>query len=66
VALAAAAEAGRLDFTASVEAPLEPSWIDPDGPARRRLAAVGVDEIVLSWRAALGLAAIDDAGRQLR
>jgi alkanesulfonate monooxygenase SsuD/methylene tetrahydromethanopterin reductase-like flavin-dependent oxidoreductase (luciferase family) len=66
VARAAAAEAGRVDFTASVEAPLEPAWVDPDGPARRRLAAVAVDELVLSWRAELGLAAIDEAGRWLR
>ena len=66
VARAAAEEAGRAEFTASVEAPLEPAWVDPDGPARRRLAAAGVDEVVLAWRAGLGLAAIDEAGRQLR
>ena len=66
VARAAAAEVGRVDFTTSVEAPLEPAWVDPDGPARRRLATVGVDEVVLAWRAELGLAAIDEAGRGLR
>ena len=66
VAQAAAEEAGRVEFTASVEAPLEPAWVDPDGPARRRLAAAGVDEVVLAWRAGLGLAAIDEAGRHLR
>jgi hypothetical protein len=49
-----------------VEAPLQPAWVDPDGPARRRLAAVGVDEVVLAWSARLGLTAIDDAGRRLR
>jgi HlyD family secretion protein len=58
-------EAGRVEFTSSVEAPLEPAWVDPDGPARRRLAAAGVDEVVLAWRAGLGLAAIDEAGRHL-
>jgi alkanesulfonate monooxygenase SsuD/methylene tetrahydromethanopterin reductase-like flavin-dependent oxidoreductase (luciferase family) len=66
VALAAAEEAGQTGFTASVEAPLEPGWIDPDGPSRRRLAAAGVTEVVLAWRAGLGLAAIDEAGAALR
>ena len=66
VALAAAAEAGRVDFAASVEAPLEPGWTDPDAPARRRLTAIGVNEVVLAWSASLGLAAIDAAASQLR
>ena len=66
VALAAAEEAGRPEFTASVEAPLEAAWVDPDGSARRRVAAAGADEVVLAWRAGLGLGAIDEAGRQLR
>ena len=61
-----AEEAGRAGFTVSVEAPLEPAWVDPDGPVRRRLALAGVDEVMLAWRAGLGLGAIDEAGRRMR
>ena len=65
VALEAADAAGCTGFLASVEAPLEAKWLDPDGPARRRLTAAGVGEVILAWRPDLGLDAIDEAGRAI-
>jgi alkanesulfonate monooxygenase SsuD/methylene tetrahydromethanopterin reductase-like flavin-dependent oxidoreductase (luciferase family) len=61
----AAAAAGRSAPDVSVEGPFEPGWIDAGSPTRARLAGYGVAEVMVAWRADLGLDRIDDAGRWL-
>ena len=48
-----------------IEGPFEPGWIDAGSPTRARLAGYGVAEVMVAWRADLGLDRIDDAGRWL-
>ena len=61
----AAAEAGRPAPEVSVEGPFEPAWLDAGSPTRERLAGHGVAEVMIAWRAGLGLDRIDEAGRWL-
>jgi alkanesulfonate monooxygenase SsuD/methylene tetrahydromethanopterin reductase-like flavin-dependent oxidoreductase (luciferase family) len=61
----AAAAAQRPVPEVSVEGPFEPGWIDAGSPTRARLAAYGVAEVMVAWRAGLGLDRIDEAGRWL-
>jgi alkanesulfonate monooxygenase SsuD/methylene tetrahydromethanopterin reductase-like flavin-dependent oxidoreductase (luciferase family) len=61
----AATTAGRPAPEVSVEGPFEPDWIDRGSPTRQRLAGYGVAEVMIAWRAELGLDRIDEAGRWL-
>ena len=55
IARHAAERSGRPDFTVSVEGPLEPDWIDERSPTRRALSDIGVDDVMVRWRAGLEL-----------
>lgn len=46
----ARARAGDRPFEVSIEAPLEPAWLDPASAERRHAAALGVARLVLRWR----------------
>ena len=61
----AAEEAGRAAPEVSVEGPFEPEWVDAASSTRERLARHGVVEVMIAWRAGLGLECIDEAGRWL-
>jgi alkanesulfonate monooxygenase SsuD/methylene tetrahydromethanopterin reductase-like flavin-dependent oxidoreductase (luciferase family) len=61
----AAEVAGRHAPPASVEGPFEPEWVDQGSPTRQRLADHGVAEVMVAWRAELGLDRIDEASRWL-
>jgi alkanesulfonate monooxygenase SsuD/methylene tetrahydromethanopterin reductase-like flavin-dependent oxidoreductase (luciferase family) len=61
----AAKEAGRPAPEVSVEGPFEPGWLDAASPTRERLAGYGVTEVMIAWRAGLGLDRIDEAARWL-
>ena len=50
----AAARWRRDGFVVTVEAPCEPAWLDPDGAQRSKLVELGVDELILAWRPAIG------------
>jgi alkanesulfonate monooxygenase SsuD/methylene tetrahydromethanopterin reductase-like flavin-dependent oxidoreductase (luciferase family) len=65
VARGAAEAEGRTPPTVSVEGPFLPEWIDAGSQARARVAGCGVDEVMVAWRAELGLARIDEAARWL-
>jgi hypothetical protein len=65
IAQRAATANGREGLAASVEAPFEPEWLDPDSPSRRRVASAGASEVIVGWRPELGLDAIRRAGRWL-
>jgi alkanesulfonate monooxygenase SsuD/methylene tetrahydromethanopterin reductase-like flavin-dependent oxidoreductase (luciferase family) len=57
-ARAAAAQAGTATFRVTVEARWHPDWVDGRSDGRRRLAAAGVDELILTWTPPIGLKAI--------
>jgi alkanesulfonate monooxygenase SsuD/methylene tetrahydromethanopterin reductase-like flavin-dependent oxidoreductase (luciferase family) len=61
----AAAEVGRPAPEVSVEGPFDPAWLDAGSPTRERLAGHGVSEVMIAWRAGLGLDCIDEAERWL-
>ena len=65
IAQRAAAAKGRAVPSVSVEARFEPEWLDPDSPSRRQAADAGASEVIVGWRAELGLDAIRHARRWL-
>jgi alkanesulfonate monooxygenase SsuD/methylene tetrahydromethanopterin reductase-like flavin-dependent oxidoreductase (luciferase family) len=65
IARQAADAEGRASFTASTEGPFEPEWLDAGSPTRDTLTAIGITDVVVSWRAELGLDAIRAAANFL-
>ena len=60
-----AAARGAPAFEASVECRFEPEWWDRGSAAHDRVAAAGVERVVLRWSPAVGLGAFDEAARHL-
>ncbi len=58
-----AADGGELVVT--VEAPFADEWFDDSHPSRQRLAALGVDRLMLAWTGDQGLRSIGRAGEAL-
>lgn len=42
--------AGARPFQVTVEAPISEMWLDPASADRRQLEALGVDQLIVSWR----------------
>jgi alkanesulfonate monooxygenase SsuD/methylene tetrahydromethanopterin reductase-like flavin-dependent oxidoreductase (luciferase family) len=66
VGLARSAPGAEPDrFLVTVEAEMNPVWMDPDSGPRRELTAIGVARLMLRWRRNDGLAALAAAGSAL-
>ncbi len=53
--------AGARPFEVSIESPFEPAWLEPEGDVHDRLAALGVDRVIVRWTPDLGFAVFDGA-----
>lgn len=65
IAAETAATTGREHFEISVEAWMEPKWMDPSGGFLGGLADSGLSRVQLRWQASDGLGAIKEAARTL-
>ena len=62
-AVEAARVAGNDGFQVTLEVPFEEKWLRGDSAERRDVAALGVSQVMVRWSSALGLDAIEAAGR---